>query len=90
MSKLQFISLLSPAIGSFVLVLLAWMQSNSRLSDLKDNMNQRFEQVNQRFAAVDQQFDRMDARLLRIESDQREFYGITRKLEGRIDEISRR
>ncbi len=29
MSKLQFISLLSPAVGSFVLVLLAWMQSNS-------------------------------------------------------------
>ena len=104
MSKLQFITLLSPAIGSFVLVLLAWMQSNSRLADLKENMNQRFEQmtqrfeqvdqwfeqVTQRFAAVDRQFDRMDARLLRIENDQREFYGITRKLEGRIDEISRR
>jgi septal ring factor EnvC (AmiA/AmiB activator) len=97
MSKLQFISLLSPAVGSFVLVLLAWMQSNSRLADLKENMNQRFAEVNQRFAQVDQrfervdkQFDRMDAQLLRIENDQREFYGITRKLEGRVDELSKK
>ena len=97
MSKLQFLSLLSPSVGSLVLVMLAWMNSNARLSDLKENMNQRFEQVNQRFeqvnqrfAAVDRQFERMDARLLRIENDQREFYGVTQKLEGRIDEIARR
>lgn len=90
MSKLQFITLLSPAVGSFVLVLLAWMQSNSRLADLKETMNQRFEQVNQRFASVDRQFERMDARLVRVDNDQREFYGITRKLEGRIDELCKR
>ena len=89
MSKLQFVSLLGPAVGSFVLVILAWMQSNYRLSDLKDNINQRFSNVDRQFEHVDRQFERMDARLLRIENDQREFYGITQKLEGRIDEISR-
>ena len=52
-------------------------------------MNQRFEQVDQRFLAVDKQFDRMDARLLRMEHDQREFYGSTRKLESRVDELSK-
>ncbi len=46
--------------------------------------------MNQRFGAVDKQFDRMDARLLRIEHDQREFYGIARKLEGRVDELSKK
>lgn len=31
MTKLQFVALLSPAIGSFVLVILAWMFTNTRI-----------------------------------------------------------
>ncbi len=35
MTNLQFISLLSTAIGSFVLVILAWLHQNTRLSELR-------------------------------------------------------
>ena len=35
MSKLQFVSLLVPAVASFLLVVLAWMNSNQRLSRLE-------------------------------------------------------
>ncbi len=34
MTNVQFISLLSTAIGSFVLVILAWLHQNTRLTDL--------------------------------------------------------
>lgn len=68
MSRLQFIALLSPSIGSFVLIIVAWMHSNLRLNDLKDSMNARFGDVsrqfgdvNRRFVDVNRQFDEMRA-----------------------------
>ncbi len=73
-----------------LLVLLGWMQTNYRFSDLKENMNQRFSQVDQRFSQVDQRFSQVEARLPRLEADYREFYGMEKKLEGRVDELSRR
>ena len=115
MGKLQFTSLLGPAVASFVLVLLAWMQSNSRMTDLKENMvqrfadsdrklsdlraemNGRFESVDQQFNGVNRQFDRIDRqfdsmgqRMERLENDQKQFFTVTGKLDGRIDEIARR
>ncbi len=87
MSKLQFITLLSPAVGSFVLVILAWMQANVRLADQKENTNLRFAELQR---DMDRQFDRMDARMDRIENDQKQFFNVTGKLDGRIDEIARR
>ena len=35
MNRLQFLSLLSPAVGSSVLVILAWMSSSQRLNRLE-------------------------------------------------------
>ena len=35
MNKLQFLSLLIPSVGSFVLVILAWMYSSQRLNELE-------------------------------------------------------
>ncbi len=71
MSKLEFISLLSPAVGSFVLVMLAWMNLNSRLSDLQREHEPAIRAGGSSVRAggsavlaVDEQFDRMDARLL--------------------------
>lgn len=66
-----------------LLVVLSWIQTNSRLSDLKEGMNQRFNQV-------DQRFNQVESRLTRLEGDYRDFYGLEKKLDGRVDELSRR
>ena len=47
------------------------------------------EDMNQRFDRVDKRLDRIDNRLDRVGNDLREFYGSNRKLEGRVDELSR-
>lgn len=105
MTRLQFIALLTPSVGSFVLVVLAWMHSNSRLSDLKESMDRRFtsmgESMKSQFADVDRRFhdmaenmnrrfDEVNRRLELIEKDQKDFFTVTGKLDGRIDELSRR
>ena len=59
-----------------LLVVLSWMQTSNRLSDLKGNMNHRFTQV--------------ESRLTRLKGDYRDFYGMEKQLEGRVDELSRR
>jgi hypothetical protein len=41
-------------------------------------------------AQIDKRFDGIDKTLVLIQEDQRQFYGITQKLEGRVDEISHR
>ena len=76
MTNLQFISLLSTAIGSFVLVILAWLNQNQRLSEFR--------------ADVNRQFDKMDVRLDLIENDQKEFFTVTGRLDGRIEQLSRK
>ena len=75
MTNVQFVTLLSTAIGSFVLVILAWLNQNQRLGDLREDMNR--------------QFNRMDQRLASIEADQKEFFTITGRLDGRIEQLSR-
>jgi hypothetical protein len=43
-----------------------------------------------RLDAIDRRIDKIETRLELIQKDMREFYGVTQKLEGRIDEISHR
>lgn len=75
MTNAQFITLLSTGIASFVLVILAWLNQNQRLGDLREDMNR--------------QFNRVDQRLSLIEADQKEFFSITGRLDGRIEQLSR-
>lgn len=82
MTNLQFLSLLIPSVSSVVLVVLAWLNQNQRLSDLRTDMAQQF-------AGMDRQFDRVDKRLTLIEGDQKQFFKITGTLEGRIEQLSR-
>lgn len=89
MTNLQFISLLSTAIGSFVLVSLAWINQNQRSSDLRADVNRQFDEVNRRFGDVNRQFDEVSRRLTLIENDQKQFFAVTGKLDGRIDQLSR-
>lgn len=93
MTNLQFISLLSTAIGSFVLVILAWINQNQRSTDLRADVNRRFDEVerntNRQFHEVNRQFDEVNRRLTLIEGDQKQFFTVTGKLDGRIDQLSR-
>ena len=115
MTNLQFYLLLSPAVGSLVLVVLAWLHQNQRLSDLRADtnrhiddlrsdtnrqfadVNRQFADVNRQFADVHRQFDdvnrqfvEMRAALATLSADYRTFYGMEQKLEGRVDELSKR
>ncbi len=108
MTNLQFYLLLSPAVGSLVLVVLAWLHQNQRLSDLRadtnrhiddlrSDTNRQFADVNRQFADVHRQFDdvhrqfvEMRAALATLSADYRTFYGMEQKLEGRVDELSKR
>ncbi|HET7590360.1 MAG TPA: hypothetical protein VFK14_09315 [Solirubrobacterales bacterium] len=48
----------------------AW--TDARLDDLKENVNQRFDEVDRRFDEVDRRFDQVDKRFDRVEADIRE------------------
>ena len=76
MTNLQFLALLSPSIGSLILVVLAWLHQNTRLADLKADVRQFQSDVNKRL-------DTIDSHLMN-------FYNVSGKLEGRIEELSRR
>ena len=89
MSETQFIALLTPSVGSVVLVILAWLYANSRLSDLRSDTGRHFDGLHKRLDRIDSRLDRLDDRLDRVDQDLREFYGSNRKLEGRVDELSR-
>lgn len=97
MANLQFIALLIPAIGSIVLVILAWVNQNQRAGDLREDMNRRFtdlkgdmnlrfDQVSKRLDGVDRRLDGIDKRLDGVDGELKRFI----KLEGRVEEISRR
>ena len=58
MTNLQFISLLAPALGSVVLVVLAWLHQNSRLADLRTDVDRQFDGVNRRIDAVEGSLNR--------------------------------
>ncbi len=93
MTNLQFISLLSTAIGSFVLVILAWINQNQRSTDLRADVNRRFDEVerntDRKFDEVNRQFDEVNRRLTLIKGNQKQFFAVTGKLDGRIDQLSR-
>ncbi len=97
MTNVQFISLLSTAIGSFVLVILAWINQNQRSTDLRADVNRQFDEVKRdvshRFdeakRSTDRQFDEVNRRLTLIQGDQKQFFTVTGKLDGRIDQLSR-
>ena len=101
MTNLQFIMLLSPSIGSFVLVILGWLHQNQRLTDLRADTNRQFDsmktgidmrfgEVNRQFGEVNRQFEQVNQRLATLADDYRTFYGMEQKLEGRVDELSKR
>ena len=104
MSNLQFIALITSSASSFVLVILAWMYSNARLSRLEamlDNSNAKHESgiagvrlnLDSGLASVRTNHDAHMAeirnRLASIDNHLMTFYTVTGKLEGRIDELSR-
>lgn len=83
MSKLQFLSLLTPLAGSIVLVILAWMQSNVRLSRVESSLDAA---VQKQSADMREVRDSLNA----IQNHLMTFYTVTGKLEGRIEELSRK
>ena len=82
-----------------VLHLVVVVPMNARFSDLRSDMNQRFDQqdkyinarfdaVDQRFDAVDQRIDAVDQRLGRLETEVSELRTLGERIsrnEGRID-----
>ena len=93
MSRLQFIALLTPGLSSFVLVLLAWIQSNTRMSRIESLLDTTVsKQASDMERVTSKQASDMQAirDLLRtIHNHLATFSNITARLEGRIDELSR-
>ena len=54
----------------------AW--TDQRLDDLKENVNERFDQVDKRFDQVDKRFDR-------VEGDIRELRSDLKQVDGKLD-----
>lgn len=52
MNNLQFIALLAPSIGSFVLVILAWIHSNSRITRLEHTVDAQGTELRAELRAV--------------------------------------
>ena len=71
-------------------VLLGIFLSRGDVANLRADMNRRFDEVDRRFGAIDRRLDGLDARLDRIGGDLKHFHNVTGKIEGRIDELSRR
>lgn len=73
---------LAPA--TLLIAILAGIWLNRRdYSTLKGDMDHRFDEVNRQFGEVNR-------RLGLIEADQKQFYSVTGKLDGRLDEIAKR
>ena len=83
MSNLQFALLIASSISSYVLVIIAWMNSNARLSRLEATVDASSSKQDAGFAEVRAKLGSIDNHLMT-------FYTVTGKLEGRIDELSRR
>lgn len=73
-----------------VLVILSWIQANSRSGDLKESMNCQFDALNRQFGTVNRQFDAVNHRLDIIDSDLKHCHNVAGKLEGRVDKLSNR
>ena len=83
MSNVQFIALIVPSISSFVLVILAWMFSNARLSRLESTMDSSNAKHEAAFTDIRNRLSNIDNHLMT-------FYTVTGRLEGRLDELSAR
>ena len=57
MTTLQFISVLSASVGSFVLVILAWINQNQRLTEFRDETNRNFDRVDRRVSGLEDQIN---------------------------------
>ena len=66
-----------------LLIILAWLHQNQRLTDFRGEVHRGFDQTNARL-------DRVDAHLGRIDDDLRNFHGTDKELEGRLNELSAR
>ena len=86
MSRLQFVALIASSSGSFVLVVLAWMYSNARLSRLEallDSSNAKHEAgLTQIRSTYDAGMTEIRNRLANIDSHLMTFYTVTGRLEG--------
>ncbi len=90
MSNMQFY--IAVAIPS-VLVILSWIQSNSRANDLKESLQRQLSDVKEGTnrelsdlkTSMDRQFEQVNRRLDRIDDDLKHFHNVTGVLEGRID-----
>ncbi len=78
-------------IGVPVLAILAGILFNrSDVKELRAEIRALSDRVDTRFDRVDARFDQVDARFNRVDADLRQFYAVTGKLEGRVDEISKK
>ena len=94
MNKLQFVSIMVTVASSFVLVLPAWMQSNARMSRLETMLDSSINRQSADMKEVRENrtsdMKEIRDRLTTIDNHLMTFYTVTGKLEGRIDELSRR
>ena len=70
-----------------LLIVLSLIQTNARLTDLKENLTQRLDDG---ITRIEQRLSRIEQRLDLVESDHKQFFSVTGKMEGRIDELARR
>lgn len=67
---------------------------NTKFADMKADTNRQFSEVNTKLADLkadmNRQFTEVNRRLDIVDSDLKQFHTITGKLEGRVDELSRR
>ena len=54
---------------SFMAVMAREAWTDERLDDLKENVNQRFDQVDKRFDQVDERFNKVDERFNKVEAE---------------------
>ena len=67
----------------------AW--TDERLDDLKENVNQRFDEVDKRFDQVDKRFDRVEADIRELRSDmKRGFERIDGEMKAGFAEVNAR
>ncbi len=86
-----------PAILIIFSVFFGILMGRRDVNSLKEDMNRRFTEMNvdmnRRFAEmstdISRQFGEVNRRLTKLEDDYLEFYGMEKKLEGRVDELSR-
>ena len=80
---LNYASVALIILSTFLSVFTGVLMNRRDVTVLKDDVNRQFDNVNRQFGEV-------NGRLTHLEQDLREFYGMEKKLESRVDELSRR